>query len=499
MSLLRFAGDRFVGTSTQRGELNVLEGAVFFETDTNKVFLKVGAGWEQIQVDGNLADLLDVNLGTNLANGQVLVYEGGEWVNKDIEDVLPVINSINDIDDVTITSASNNDFLVYDGTNWVNRALQNSDVTEAMVTQHEGAIEIDISQVDGFDPEDYQLKSERGNANGYASLDSSGLVPLSQLPANAKSSRVVANIAARDELVDNPDPNKDILFEGLRVHVIDASADTSVTSGSAGYILQATGGSPEWIWVKTYEEESLDLTIDLDSTRNATTVTVTNTAGDDAVLPAATDTEAGVMSAADKDKLDGIATGADNYDRWRVTVDSTTVNVTSDAELTFAASGSASVDLTGNTLTFSATDTTYTAGAGLDLDGTVFSVDLATDSGLTLTGGELAVASTLAGKNLELTAGVLDVTAAGADTQIQFNDDGDLGASADFTFNATSSTLFLNGILELSENGSVPATVSQGNAVQYTVTGTEGGSSFTRLMAKVGDQEYIVGTYIHPS
>lgn len=48
----------------------------------------------------------------------------------------------------------------------------------------------------------------------------------------------------------------------------------------------------------------------LSTDRDATTVTVENTSGDDAVLPAATGSLAGVMTGADKAKLDGITAGA---------------------------------------------------------------------------------------------------------------------------------------------------------------------------------------------
>lgn len=48
-------------------------------------------------------------------------------------------------------------------------------------------------------------------------------------------------------------------------------------------------------------------------TRTATTMPITNTAGTGVTLPVATTTLAGLMSAADKVKLDGIATGANNY------------------------------------------------------------------------------------------------------------------------------------------------------------------------------------------
>lgn len=48
-------------------------------------------------------------------------------------------------------------------------------------------------------------------------------------------------------------------------------------------------------------------------TRTATTMPITNSAGTGVDLPIATTTLAGLMSAADKVKLDGIATGANNY------------------------------------------------------------------------------------------------------------------------------------------------------------------------------------------
>ena len=48
-------------------------------------------------------------------------------------------------------------------------------------------------------------------------------------------------------------------------------------------------------------------------TRTSTTMPITNTAGTGVTLPVATTTLAGLMSAADKVKLDGVATGANNY------------------------------------------------------------------------------------------------------------------------------------------------------------------------------------------
>lgn len=51
----------------------------------------------------------------------------------------------------------------------------------------------------------------------------------------------------------------------------------------------------------------------LSFSRDGTTVTVESSTGSDAILPAATTTLAGVMTATDKTKLDGIAANANNY------------------------------------------------------------------------------------------------------------------------------------------------------------------------------------------
>ena len=59
-------------------------------------------------------------------------------------------------------------------------------------------------------------------------------------------------------------------------------------------------------------------TVDLGSSPTSTTVTVTNTGGSNASIPSATTSLAGVMSPADKVKLNGIATGATNDTATRV-------------------------------------------------------------------------------------------------------------------------------------------------------------------------------------
>ena len=64
----------------------------------------------------HLNDLADVQ-GTNSAsNGQFLKYNGSAWVSANI----PIVNTLDDVGDVTITSVASGDILKWNGTAWVN-------------------------------------------------------------------------------------------------------------------------------------------------------------------------------------------------------------------------------------------------------------------------------------------------------------------------------------------------------------------------------------------
>lgn len=102
-----------------------------------------------------------------------------------------ILGQVTDLDaltDVVITAPSNGEALLYDGANWVNGALSlpassvtftpNGDITS---TDVQSAI------VEVRDDTDTKLAlkqdtSEKGVANGYASLDANGDVPFTELP-----------------------------------------------------------------------------------------------------------------------------------------------------------------------------------------------------------------------------------------------------------------------------------------------------------------------------
>ena len=92
-----------------------------FEIDTGKI--KVGDGtnhWNDLPyaTGGSgatqLSELNDVSDTLSPANGQVLQYNGTEWISANIA------QELNDLTDVNLSSPSNNQVLLYNGSDWVN-------------------------------------------------------------------------------------------------------------------------------------------------------------------------------------------------------------------------------------------------------------------------------------------------------------------------------------------------------------------------------------------
>jgi hypothetical protein len=114
----------------------------------------------------------------------------------------------------------------------------------------------------------------------------------------------VLDIAGRNALTG--------LTVGDRVFVVDASADATVDAGWAIYVWRGVG------FTKVAEQEGLDVVIggtDLSYTASATQGVVVSSSGSDAVVPAANDTNAGLMVPGQVNKLALVTvTGAVNLD-----------------------------------------------------------------------------------------------------------------------------------------------------------------------------------------
>lgn len=117
-------------------------GEIGIETDTRK--MKIGNGstvWTNLQYAkphiGELSvnDLQDVVI-TSASNGQVLKYNGTNWVNA-ADSTGTTISSIDDINDVAITSVSEGQVLKYNGSSWINSSEDSIDInsiTDVVIT-----------------------------------------------------------------------------------------------------------------------------------------------------------------------------------------------------------------------------------------------------------------------------------------------------------------------------------------------------------------------------
>ena len=116
---------------------------------------------------------------------------------------------------------------------------------------------------------------------------------LAYIQANIGSTQFeVANIAARNALTG--------LTVGDRVFVIDATGDATVTAGWAIYVWRGAA------FTKVAEQEGLDVVVggaNHTYTASPTQGVVVSSTGDDAIIPAADNTNAGLMVPAQVNKL----------------------------------------------------------------------------------------------------------------------------------------------------------------------------------------------------
>ena len=97
-------------------------------------------------------------------------------------------------------------------------------------------------------PANPELQSNKGQANGYPSLDATGQIPVAQLPILQSAIIIVNTITERNLL--SPTQN-------LTVFVRDATLDPTVSVGWATYLYDFDNTT----WIKKSEGESLDIVI----------------------------------------------------------------------------------------------------------------------------------------------------------------------------------------------------------------------------------------------
>jgi len=94
------------------------DGKLWFNSSTAKTYVYYDSVWVEIGAGSNPASLNDVGdvTITSASSGQFLKWNGSAWINDNV----PVINNLNDIGDVTITSATSGQTLQWNGSAWVN-------------------------------------------------------------------------------------------------------------------------------------------------------------------------------------------------------------------------------------------------------------------------------------------------------------------------------------------------------------------------------------------
>ena len=190
---------------------------------------------------------------------------------------------------------------------------------------------------------------------------------------------------------DNTINVQNLAFSNNYVHATQAirNADTNITWHPGDISITTNDGGDNvaetWLYIGADNTVGGSLTnasfvettqnpTNLAATPSTTAVAISSSTGSDATISSATSTAAGVMTATDKSKLNAIEASANNYKfNLMVDGDSTAGEITNNETLNITASGAAAVSRSGDTVTVSAVNTTYGAGGGLDLTGTVFS------------------------------------------------------------------------------------------------------------------------------
>lgn len=158
------------GTANQwtTADPTLASGEFGVETDTAKVKLGDGTtAWTSLSYFGNLEALNnvgDVTI-TSASSGEVLQYNGSAWVNSGL--------AINEVSDVTITSASSGEVLQYNGSAWVNSGLAINEVSDVTITSASNGEVLQYNGSAWVNATLDALPSQSGNSGYYLTTDGS--------------------------------------------------------------------------------------------------------------------------------------------------------------------------------------------------------------------------------------------------------------------------------------------------------------------------------------
>lgn len=137
------------GSAPLSGSIDVGELAI--NLADRKIYAKDGGG-SVVTLNGAYVDTVapsnavEGDLWYDTSNNLLKAHNGSGFVSAGYQTLAA-------LEDTSITAATSGDFLRHNGTAWVDSAIQNSDITTAMVTQHKAALTLTASQVTDFDTE----------------------------------------------------------------------------------------------------------------------------------------------------------------------------------------------------------------------------------------------------------------------------------------------------------------------------------------------------------
>ena len=161
--------------------------------------------------------------------------------------------------------------------------------TISLAKLYQGGVEVKLQATDVYDKATKQYLSDFITATG------TNFTNLQNALASKAPVLKAADITARDALTD--------VIDSQLCWVIDASADSTVTSGAALYLSTVSGNPAEVSWTKLAEVESMDLVIGWADIQNKPSSSVS--AIDQAVTDSHTHANSSVLAGISADNTSG--------------------------------------------------------------------------------------------------------------------------------------------------------------------------------------------------
>jgi len=326
------------GSAPIAGDLDVGELAI--NLSDRKIYAK-NSGGSVVTLAGAYVDSVapsnpsEGDIWYDTANNLLMAYNGSSFLSAGYA-------TLSDLEDVTLTAATSGAFLRHNGTAWVDSVIQDSDISSAMVTQHEGSITIDSTQVSDFDTEvsnntavtansakvtnvstdltksstttNVTIQSSDGTdvAIGAATGSVAGLM------TSAVFDEHTTNNAKVSDVNHNVDTNLSTTTSTTSVTVVSSDGSNAIITSASGSVAGVMT-SALYNNVITNNAKSTNVTTDLGYNSSSSAGTITSSDGADATIPAATTSIAGLLTSSDKTKLNGIESGANVTDAANVT------------------------------------------------------------------------------------------------------------------------------------------------------------------------------------